>query len=185
MIVIHPYDPTTTFLKPLYENKAGVELYTQKDSNSTIRRALNRRVYDGETVMMLGHGWGQGLLADSSPAYKYDRLIINSSHVEFLRKVNCIGIWCNADVFAEKYKLKGIFTGMIISESQEAAMFKIPATEKELIVENARLTELFIKTLQECPQLSDIPAWFRTHAPMHTPLQRFNYNNIHYFTGED
>lgn len=185
MIVIHPYDPTTTFLKPLYEEREGVELYTQQHGNSTIRRALNKRVYNGETVMMLGHGCEQGLLADTSPARKFDRLIINGSHVEFLRKTNCIGIWCNADMFAHKYRLKGLFSGMIISEIEEAFMYGIVVSPEEVEEENHRLTELLIRALQECPVHSDIPQWFRTHAPMETPLQRFNYNNIHYFTGED
>lgn len=185
MIVIHPYDPTTTFLKPLYEDRTGVELYTQQHGNSTIRRALNKRIYDGETVMMLGHGCEQGLLADTSPARKFDRLIINGSHVEFLRKTCCIGIWCNADMFARKYRLKGLFSGMIISEIGEALMYGISTTPEELDEENRRLTQLLSHALQECPVHSDIPQWFRTHAPMNTPLQRFNYNNIHYFTGED
>ena len=185
MIVIHPYDQTTTFLRPLYESREGVELYTQQHSNSTIRMALNKRVGNSKTVMMLGHGCEQGLFADTSPTRKFDRLIINGSHVEFLRKTTCIGIWCNADMFANKYRLKGLFSGMIISEIQEANMFSIPTTEEELAIENERLTRLLVQSLQECPLLCDIPGWFHTHAPMNTPLQRFNYNNILYFTGEE
>ena len=185
MIVIHPFDPTTTFLKPLYEGRAGVEIYTQEHNNAAIRRALNHQVSEDNTVMMLGHGCEQGLLADTIPTRKFDRLIVNGTHVEFLRKVTCIGIWCNADKFASKYGLKGLFTGMIISEVEEALWCEVATTPEELAVENARLTELFIKAFNECPQLGDIPKWFREKAPMDTPLQRFNYNNVFYFNGDE
>ena len=185
MIVIHPYDITTTFLNGLYEGWEGVELLTQRNSNSEIRRALNHRVYEAENIMMLGHGCEYGLFADTSPSRKFDQLIINGSHVDFLRKTICIGIWCNADMFADKYGLTGLFTGMIVSEMEEALLYGIQANEDEIRTENQRLAELFVRAFKECKYLADIPAFFQDNAPMDTPLQYFNYNNIHYFGAKD
>ena len=181
MIVIHPADPTTEFLKALYSCKEGAELYTQAHSNAEIRRALNRRVYPGETIMMLGHGCEYGLFANSRQNRRFDRLIVNTGHVQFLRNKNCIGIWCNADGFAERYGLHGLFTGMIISEVEEAVLYNIMTTSEEIAEENDRLVKLTGEALQKSKDLSEIPEYIRTHAPMNTPLQRFNYNNFHYF----
>ncbi len=181
MIVIHPVDPTTDFLKPLYCFREDIELYTQSHSNAEIRRVLNHKVYPGEMIMMLGHGCEYGLLANSRHDIRFDRLIVNADHVQFLRNKNCIGIWCNADRFAEKYGLHGLFTGMIISEIEEAVLYNIKVTEEEIVEENERLVKLTGEALQKCKGLSEIPEYIRTHAPMDTPLQRFNYNNFYYF----
>lgn len=65
---------------------------------------------------MLGHGTKHGLIG-------YDKLVINSSLVYLLRDKDCVCIWCNADEFVKKYKLNGFYTGMIVSELEEADMF--------------------------------------------------------------
>lgn len=181
MIVIHPNDKTTRFLKTVYAFESYVDLYTEKDSNSEIRRALNHRAYPGEYIMMLGHGCEYGLFAPESENKPFGRLIINGSHVEFLRKNICIGIWCNANLFAEKYSLHGVFSGMIISEMEEACMYGIKTTPEELESENDRLAGLLKDAVQNCKTLKDIPEYIKSHAPMETPLQRFNYNNIYYY----
>ena len=66
---------------------------------------------------MLGHGTEYGLIG-------HRRLIIDSRLVYLLRqKPESVFIWCNADEFVRRYQLKGFFTGMIISEYEEAMMF--------------------------------------------------------------
>ena len=68
---------------------------------------------------MLGHGCEKGLF-DSDM-----NIVIDSNLVYLLREKLCVAIWCNADVFFLKYGLKGIYTGMIISEYIESMMYSI------------------------------------------------------------
>lgn len=181
MIVIHPTDPTTQFLAPLYNDYKNLCLYTEKDTNSQIRRVLNHHDCNNGYIMMLGHGTEYGLFAPTAPDKPFDRLIINGTHVEFLRKHVCVGIWCNANLFAEKYGLHGLFSGMIISEMEEAEWCEVMTSPDELKRENERLTQLLKKALSYCNSLSDIPDYIKNNAPMDTPLQQFNYNNIFYY----
>ena len=181
MLVIHPNDPTTAFLSFIYEGNHNRNLYTEKESNTAIRYALKRKYISDKYIMMLGHGCEYGLFAPSSPDNPFGRLIINGSHVEFLRRQTCVAIWCNANLYAARYGLHGLFSGMIISEMSEAAIFQIPTTPEELAVENSRLAGLVKQALDACETLAEIPQFIAAHAPMDTPLQRFNYSSFYYF----
>ena len=61
-------------------------------------------------------------------------------HVQFLRDKACIGIWCYANKFAEKYRIHGLFSGMIISGLQEAIDLGVPATKEEIDMEIEKFT---------------------------------------------
>ena len=111
MIIVHPNDKTTDFLKILYE---GSKL-DETSSNSKIEEELKK----AKEIMLLGHGTEYGLLAPQGKE-QFGRLIINSGHVQFLRNKIIIGLWCNANIFAMKYNLTGLFSGMVISEISEA-----------------------------------------------------------------
>ena len=37
-----------------------------------------------------------------------------------LRRHPVIGIWCHANLFAERFRLHDLFSGMVISEMEEA-----------------------------------------------------------------
>ena len=120
-LVIHPEDPTTKFLEATY---AGMECTVITDpliSKSLLRKAIRGH----DRVIMMGHGTEHGLVsinrAKSDPSFILShRFIIDSNIVNFLREVECVFIWCNADEFVNKYKLSGFHTGMIISEYEEA-----------------------------------------------------------------
>ncbi len=112
-LVIHPKDSTTDFLKEIYINKN----WTVIDTN-TSKKILTNQIKTHDRIIMLGHGTEYGLIG-------FNRLIIDSNLVYLLREKICVCIWCNADVFVKKYNLKGLFTGMIISELQEAEMYSI------------------------------------------------------------
>ncbi len=68
--------------------------------------------------MMMGHGSPSGLFSIG----KFDSAYaIDESLVELLKKKECVFIWCNADKFIDRYNLKGLYSGMFISEVSEAA----------------------------------------------------------------
>jgi len=176
MIVIHANDPTTQFLSQLYETREDVTCrITEASTNTQVLRAIQR--YD--TTMMLGHGNPYGLFSKPNRNGKYERFLITDRHVEFLRGKTCIGIWCYADQFAKRYGLTGFFTGMIISELQEAVDLNIPTTKEEIDRENVK----FALRLRYCIDeysLEEVPARMKALDNVHSKLTRFNYGNLYY-----
>jgi hypothetical protein len=107
-LVIHPKDKSTYFLSYIYKDKDFTVL-TDNIGNSKKRKLLKE--YD--RIIMLGHGSKYGL-------FGHKKIIISSNDVATLREKSIIAIWCNADEFVKKYNLKGFYTGMFISEVDEA-----------------------------------------------------------------
>ena len=54
-----------------------------------------------------------------------------------------MSVWCHADLFMEKHQLSGLYSGMFISEVNEAKMYGIPTTQEEVNESN----DLFSKTV--------------------------------------
>lgn len=112
-LVIHPQDNTTKFLSVIYENKD----WTVIDYNPS-KSSLKKSIKEHDRIVMLGHGTQEGLLG-------FNCYVINSDLVYLLREKLCVCIWCNADIFVQKYNLKGFYTGMFISEYEEALNYCI------------------------------------------------------------
>ena len=110
-LVIHPKDLTTDFLESIYKNMDCTIINTEI-SKSKLKQSI--KLHD--RIIMLGHGDAYGL-------YGYGHYVIDSKLVYLLRDKECVAIWCNADRFFTKYSLTGIYSGMIISEYDEAIMF--------------------------------------------------------------
>lgn len=89
---------------------------------------------------MMGHGTDEGLLR--TPITHQWSNLINSKHVQLLREKEWnVFIWCHANEFVEKHKLKGFATGMIISEIDEAVFCSV-ITNGQLINEaNKRFSD--------------------------------------------
>jgi len=133
-----------------------------------------------DLVIMLGHGNQYGLFSKPNKNGEYERFLITDRHVQFLRNKTCIGIWCHADQFAEKYGLHGLFSGMIISELQEAIDYHIEATKEEIDSEMV----LFTKRLKACLEgydLKDIPIIMGDSDYQKSELNIFNYSHLYYF----
>ena len=177
MIVIHANDPTTRFLSVLYQQRKDVVcLVNETNSSSDVQRAIRA----DDAIVMLGHGNEYGLFSKPSKNGKYERFMITDRHVQFLRNKTCIGIWCHANQFAERYGLHGLFSGMIISELQEATELGITATEEEIYKERER----FALHLKDCIQtlgLEEIPAQMKHLDDIQSELTKFNYNNLYYY----
>jgi hypothetical protein len=110
-LIIHPHDVTTSFLSDIYADM-DCTVIDEPISKSKLKAAL----LEHDRIIMMGHGDEYGL-------YGYGHYIITSDLVYILREKECVAIWCNADIFFKRYELNGIYTGMIISEMDEAMMF--------------------------------------------------------------
>ena len=52
--------------------------------------------------------------------------MIDGPMTSLLRGRECVCIWCNADQYVRQHGLSGFYTGMIVSEPNEARMFDLP-----------------------------------------------------------
>lgn len=132
VLVIHPDDRSTDFLKPIYANIPNV---------TVIRGGISKReVYElieqHDRIYMMGHGSPSGLFSLTKfKTLDYSGFIINNKNVELLRNKECIFIWCNADKFVNEHNLKGLYSGMFISEVGEAEYCGTPSSQ-EVVTES-------------------------------------------------
>ena len=182
MLVIHPEDRTTAMLSKLYSGLDGVRHIGKTASNAEVRHLLNHTSSD-ELIMMLGHGSDKGLFSrmdDTKP--DFNRILIGHSHVYYLHRHpgRLVGIWCHADLFARKEGLHGLFSGMIITEMDEAEKYGIPTSREELFVENERLADNLRLLFDQKTSLYDFPQRMLEADNVHSPLTEFNYHNFYY-----
>lgn len=177
MTVIHATDPTTQVLSLLYQQREDVRmLITERNTSSDVQRAIRA----DDVIMMLGHGNEYGLFSKPDKNGDYRRLLITNRHVQFLRDKTCIGIWCYANKFAEKYKLHGLFSGMIISELQEAIDLGVPTTKDEIDTEMEKFT-IRLKDCMETYGVEQTPIRMKELDDVRSPLTTFNYGNLYYY----
>ena len=105
MLVIHPYDNTTDFLRTLYEGREDVRLLTGKEH------------------------------------------------------------------------LHGLFSGMIVSEMNEAQEYNIACSQEDLDRENSNLAERLRALFDEDVPSQQIPSRLAAMDVARTQLTMFNYNN--------
>jgi hypothetical protein len=127
-LIIHPDDRSTDFLKPIYENVTDAMILNGGATKDQVKELIVRH----DRVIMLGHGSPFGLFSvgrfTGSNGY-----IIDSTMVDALKHTECIFIWCNADQFVKKHNLKGLYSGMFISEVGEATYCGLPGTPQSIV----------------------------------------------------
>lgn len=176
MTVIHANDPTTKVLSCLYQQREDMKTHvTERNSSSDVQRSIRA----DDVIMMLGHGNEYGLFSKPEDG-KYKRFMITDKHVQFLRDKTCIGIWCYANKFAEKYGLRGLFSGMIISELQEAIDLGVSATKEEIDREMEKFA-IRLKYCMETYGLEQTPQRMKELDDVQSVLTRFNYSNLYYY----
>lgn len=176
MTVIHANDPTTKVLSCLYQQREDKKTHvTERNSSSDVQRSIRA----DDVIMMLGHGNEYGLFSKPEDG-KYKRFMITDKHVQFLRGKTCIGIWCYANKFAEKYGLRGLFSGMIISELQEAIDLGVSATKEEIDREMEKFA-IRLKYCMETYGLEQTPLRMKELDDVQSVLTRFNYSNLYYY----
>ena len=126
-LIIHPDDRSTDFLKPIYENITDATVVTGGISKSEVYQLIEQH----DRIYMMGHGSPYGLFSCAKfKTLDYSGFIINNKNVELLRNKECIYIWCNADKFIKEHNLKGLYSGMFISEVSEAEYCGVPSSQE-------------------------------------------------------
>ena len=140
ILVVHPYDPTTQFLREIYRDLDCRLVSDFTVYNGKEKKELKNLMKKYDTIIMLGHGSDKGL---------YDRLqaryIIDDSFANILRNKNIIGIWCHANIYFLNNNLKGFYSGMFISEVDEAGIYGADTGENAEDLKTSN--ELFAKVM--------------------------------------
>lgn len=140
-LVIHPKDLTTDCLAVIYEGRGWDVIRDPDTSPEEVWESIEKH----SRIIMLGHGTSYGLLAGhySREGYfsRFHHFIVDQTHTELLKEKQTFSIWCNSDQFFKRYGIKGLHTGMIISEVGEelAILGKAPLNDEEM----AKNMELF------------------------------------------
>ena len=131
-LILHPDDRSTDFLKPIYSNLENTTVVT---GGIRYQRDIHNLIESHDQVIMLGHGFSDGLL--SVRQFGLNPFIIDARSVKYLsKKESNIFIWCYASDFVSTYKLKGYCSGMFISEELEALYHNVEATEDQINLSN-------------------------------------------------
>ena len=138
-LIIHPKDKTTVFLEPIYEK---IDNKTVIQKNSSFEEIINL-IETHDRIMMMGHGSPDGLFSIGNFNEGY---VIDKNIVHFLKKKKeCFYLWCNADKFVEKYQLNGFYSGMFISEVNEASFCNINTNQKLVDESNYSFSKIVSK----------------------------------------
>lgn len=149
-LIIHPADPSTSFLDIVYKSVQDKTLITGDVSKTDIIKMM----HEHDRVMMMGHGSPAGLFSvrqfKNCGAY-----IIDQTMVPYLRdKLDSVYIWCNADKFVDVFGLKGFYSGMFISEVGEANYCGLPGMSQEIVDEsNYGFVNIIAKYINENKEL--------------------------------
>lgn len=154
-LVVHPADPSTACLSVIYQGR-GWDVITDW---AIKEKKLREEIKLHDRIIMLGHGTPQGLLAGGylwghSEWIRFHHYIIDGNFADILRSKETISIWCHSDLFFKKYKMKGLHTGMIISEvSEEMYILNRKWLTEEQMDENMKLfSEAFAKYIDRPPE---------------------------------
>lgn len=131
-LVIHPADKSTDFLCPIYHTIHNKKVLR----NGLTKDEIKEQIKIHDRIIMLGHGSPDGLFAVGQ--FKTDNsYIIDSSLTDILaEKEENVYIWCHANMFVEKFDLKGFYTGMFVSEILEALYCELPLVEQMIVDES-------------------------------------------------
>lgn len=176
-LIIHPNDPTTTFLEDIYINIRNKTVITGGITQSEINKLIQKH----DHVYMLGHGTSLGLLAVDQ-FQERRKYIIDIAMCESLReKEKCVYIWCHANSFLIDNKLDGFSTGMFISELGEAYYYEMwEVTQRMIDVSNLAFANLVAEVIDEPNELmySIIKKEYGKLAERN-PVARFNHERLY------
>lgn len=172
ILVIHPADPTTDVLCQIYRD-INATVIRQKIPKSKLKKLMK----DADRIIMLGHGTPSGM---GFVERGYITTIIDSTLVYLLReKKDNIYIWCHADEFIKKYGLSGFSTGMFISEMDEADVYGIKATEKEIEESNNKFARIVRNYLHKNGE--ELKTILKEDYDLDSDVARYNHERLYYF----
>lgn len=148
-LFIHPTDPTTEFLNSVYADYVGNEDVSVLEGTRIHHSELEEAIRNADRIVFLGHGTEYGLVElyrDDNGNPRNFNYVITSRDLQLFRDKEVLCIWCNANIFAERYDLNAFYTGMFVSEVDEAVNYCLPPSQEMIDASN----NLFVNILSRC-----------------------------------
>jgi len=131
-LIIHPEDPSTSFLDIVYSGVPNKTLITGGVNKDELLEMIGCH----DRIMMMGHGSPWGLFSVGKFKNSGNYIIDNSMIWLLSQKKDNVYIWCNADQFVKRHELGGFYSGMFISEVGEASYCGLPGTSQDIVDES-------------------------------------------------
>jgi hypothetical protein len=134
-LIIHPDDRSTDFLRGIYCYLKDATVVVSDVSQTRLHKLIRSH----DQIVMLGHGSPSGLFNVAGVGDKF--FTIGSTEADMLRDKQCIFIWCHADQYVRKHGLRGLSSGMFISEVPEAVYCGVNGSLEQVETSNEVFAE--------------------------------------------
>ena len=143
ILIVHPRDKTTDFLKHIYCNLKNVTIIDGNVSKSEIKDLIKCH----NRIIFLGHGTTRGLSSLNKFDYKGEYIIDHTFKQLLNKNQENIYLWCDSDKFIQNNNLCGLNFGMFISDLEESKKYGIKNCKK-IDIEKSNI--YFSKILANC-----------------------------------
>ena len=176
-LIIHPEDPTTTFLSPIYAQITDKTVIRGGISKSEIPKLIESH----DRVLMLGHGSPWGLLIPGQFPDAGSFIIDDSMAILLKTKTNNLYIWCHANQFVQRHGLLGLFCAMFISELGESFYYGFDDIDSDWIDQsNERFATVVSEYINESPEILYKKLMIEYGYLARTnPIAEFNLNRLY------
>ena len=158
------------------------------DARSRVDSAI---AAEEDTLILCGHGSPQGLFdpsvmargADLAAIARNPPFLVDATNAPSVRTRRVVGVWCYAAAFAESAGLRGFFTGMFVSNPQEASFVGCPGRDSAATITEQEI--LFCRRVNELlrtgvPMADWIPR-LNAKADRSIGVVRYNYDRLRTF----
>lgn len=176
VVYVNSMEDTATF-DAIYRGLNEDTIILHNPSRVEVENLLIER--PTETLLLFGHGSSRGLFS-----HDLKGMLIDCESVPLLMNREIIGIWCYASLFGARYNLRGFFTYMFISNSQECVFNRCGYYTNNVIFEENRLfAERVNNLIREGTPLEEWVEILYESRNDELEFVNFNYGNLSYLDG--
>lgn len=151
-------DRDTAMLEQMWQGIPDVHVFHITQWDEYIEQQVDEAIAsETGTLLLCGHGSPYGLMAPRS----LTEYAVHRMNASTIQAQSIIGIFCHAADFAHNVGLHGLYSGMFISNIEEAMMYCVQTTDDEIfdgaievfellhqVVEGTLSAEDFLSTIQ-------------------------------------
>ena len=184
VLLIHPDDRTTDFLKPTYSDLDATVL-TKPDEFFNLAETMKRH----NRIIMMGHGSPSGLFMpkvegveedENGKLFEYTDYSINDTYADILREKRTVCVWCNADRYVVPNDLHGFYTGMAISELCEADYCDVKGCNPKQLEESNTKFTMGLKESLKVDGPKSVTVFKEIYNNPENPIMVYNRKRLYY-----
>jgi hypothetical protein len=184
ILVIHPDDRSTDFLKPSYEG-LNATVITQRNQLYNLKETVKNH----NRIIMMGHGAPSGLFMpqmsgveenEHGELVEYNTYSFGGAFANILKEKRIAAIWCNADGYVVPNDLHGFYTGMAISELCEADYCGVRGCNMRELNESSTKFALALKEALKVDGPESVNIFKEMYHNPDNPIMVYNRQRIYF-----